>query len=197
MPSREIPVTVIIDTREKQPLRFPRTLLWRPGTILSPRNRAGHTLRISSVTRTLHAGDITIRGCERLVAGECKRSLSELLKNFTTKDKRRQAPALCRFVESCRHPILFLEMLPSEFWAEHPGASTALLLDTLFGTLAASTRPIHLVIGARRSSRLSARVRLGELLLRSMLAFVSLDDLRDAARANHRTTKPRRRRTSK
>lgn len=102
---------VQIDSREKKPLQFPRTL-----TIASPNApaRSKKTLRASITTQTLtmETGDYRLANHDLLI--ERKGGLFEVAKNTLTRDRDRFIAQLRRLNDACSHPILFLEGAPSD-----------------------------------------------------------------------------------
>ncbi len=106
---RRGPYTILIDSREKIPLKFPRML-----PILDPDYAPHHTktqtvgLRTESVT--LKTGDYTLKGHEDLCIIERKYTVGELQKNLLTTIGYRNFRAECqRLSDECAHPIILFE----------------------------------------------------------------------------------------
>jgi len=152
--------TILIDTREKLPLLFPKTIA------LGDRLVDLKTRRVR-----LSTGDYQLDSTrEEGVVVERKRNLEELASNFT-RDWHRFRRALDRLAE-CACPIILLEGSPSAYLRptkKFPRPD--LIVDKLL--LALSIRRIHLwFIGA--CNHPTSRRLTGELLARYMLIQAGL-----------------------
>jgi len=106
--------TIIQDTRERKPLRFPTNL-----KVLDdkkpPHKQRMVTVRLHTVEEKLEAGDYLLRGYEGNTIIERKGSLREIAKNcLNEKDRVRFIKALVKLKDACKHPILMLEGTPLE-----------------------------------------------------------------------------------
>ena len=151
-------LTVLQDSREQMPLRFPANVLFR---------WRGHSKawKVQVRVATLHAGDYTFDTLQRVVAVERKGSARELHRNLCTADRKRFLQALERLVSQATHPCLFLDMTVREAFAptqhlEHPSWA----LDSLFVECARLKLPVLWVPPSRNLWRS------GEVLLKWMLA---------------------------
>lgn len=153
---------VIIDSREQRPLLFPDLLVWHP-----PGKRK-RTFTIETEVQRIEAGDYYIEEYPDLVRVERKAGLEELIGNFSQKDWPRFRRAWERFVASCAFSILFIETLPETWWTNDTSQDIGVALDKLFHLTA--NQWVQLIWGGRRVTTVAARRRLGEIVLRAMLA---------------------------
>lgn len=103
-------VTVLIDAREKNPLKFPENFVWYGG-----RYNKGTLIKVSTTKVRLPTGDYALGGFEGVVLAERKSGVNELQTNLCTKDWRRFQRCLERLSEETRHPLLFLDCRSSDF----------------------------------------------------------------------------------
>ncbi len=153
---------VIIDSREKHPLIFPDLLVWNP-----PGKRK-RTFKIETEVLRIDEGDYFIAGYDHTVCVERKADIRELTGNFSRRDWSRFRRAFERFCRGTRFPILFIEELPSTWWTNDTSLEIGQTMDKLFHLLIAYD--VQLLWGGRRVTTVAARRRLGEIVLRAMLA---------------------------
>lgn len=156
-------VTVLVDTREKRPLKFPATIKWY-------RNRAakGKVLLVRTASRTLVAGDYALEGYEETCIVERKGSLTELSNNLLGDDFSRADTAFRRLGDATAHPYLLLECSPAELrtkskYVHEPGR----VVDALCATL--ERYNFRLILCGRCNTIVQKRT-VGEMILRLMLA---------------------------
>ena len=155
-------LTVLVDDREKNPLRFPATLKWWDGS-------RSHVLGVRTLRRRMITGDYALQGYEESCLIERKGRLEELYTNFcTVKDASRMHRCLGRLVEACRHPVLLLDIpvanaLTATQYAPYPPR----LWDTMFRRLLRDKISV-LWVPQGRSPQSAARS--GELVLRYIWA---------------------------
>lgn len=163
-------VTILTDSREKQPLLFPGCLVVH--TRSSWWGRAEPTFIKVKTPKpvALPAGDYCIKGKQDRCIIETKRSIDELAGNVSAADRKRFTAALNRLCDACEHPILMLDFLPLAIWqSKNPNSRTDPIhaLDVVLDIVA--ERGIQLVWGSQRGGSLQARRRLGEIVLRLLL----------------------------
>tara|TARA_R100000049_G_C1898741_1_gene49436 strand:+ start:178 stop:684 length:507 start_codon:yes stop_codon:yes gene_type:complete len=106
--------TIVQDSREKKPLKFPANLKVLNDTI-PPNKQQMVTVRLHTVVEKMDAGDYLLRGYETTTIIERKGSLREIAKNcLHYKDRERFIKALIKLKNACNHPILMLEGTPLE-----------------------------------------------------------------------------------
>lgn len=104
--------TIIQDTREKKPLKFPANLKVLDDKY-PPHKQRVTTIRIHTLVEKLEAGDYLLQGYEDNTIIERKGSLREIAKNcLNEKDRVRFIKALVKLKNACDHPILMLEGTP-------------------------------------------------------------------------------------
>lgn len=153
-------VTVLVDSREKNPVLFPETIVMHMG---------GHRymVRVKTRIKKMDAGDYAVLGQTRRVLIERKGHLNELHQNLCTKDTDRFYRALTRFMEATQKPILLLDMTPADAcrptqYVEDPGA----VMDRFYEMIA--NEDVRLIF-AGSCKHPTTRRMLGEQLLRIML----------------------------
>jgi len=155
-------ITVIQDTREKNPLLFPATMTLR-----------GRRYTIEVFKMAMVAGDYTVQlppaGLWGRAIVERKAGLREVFNNLLTADKRRFNKAIKRLCDETEHPILLLEARPSELvtpskYFPNPGPIAQKLFD-----LCAEKGITLLMLG--RAANVASRRLLGEVVLRILLAY--------------------------
>ena len=128
--------TLIIDTREKQPLIFPANLRVLSGAS-SPHLARTNLVRLHSKKEKLDTGDYLLRGYETVTMNERKGSLREVATNCLNKnDRKRFIACLERMKDACSEPILLLEGTPLETLRKskhvpEPGAAVDALMRLL------------------------------------------------------------------
>lgn len=105
-------LTILVDKREKRPLKFPPVMPWTFG---SGRHQISRTFTLDTELTLLDSGDYTLKGYEGITRIERKGAVTELLQNLFTKDRPRFERSLKRLCDSCTVPILLLEMHPRQF----------------------------------------------------------------------------------
>jgi hypothetical protein len=164
-------VTVLVDTREKQPLLFPRRIEFFPyGVHRLLRGAEPSIIGVRTKRRTLKVADYTVEKWEHLTAAEKKGGIDELITNVSAGDIARFRMAIVAFATSVRHPFLFLTCLPTSVWCASPrnrSASVARVLDIVLAT--AADLDLQLIWGGRASPLPGVRRRLGDIILRAML----------------------------
>jgi len=106
--------TIIQDTREKKPLKFPANLKVLDDSY-PPHKQRMLTVRLHTVKDKLEAGDYLLQGHEDNTIIERKGSLREIAKNcLNEKDRIRFIKSLKKLQSACTHPVLMLEGTPLE-----------------------------------------------------------------------------------
>ena len=106
--------TIIQDTREKKPLKFPANLKVLDDSY-PPHKQRMLTVRLHTVKDKLEAGDYLLQGHEGETIIERKGSLREIAKNcLNEKDRIRFIKSLKKLQSACTHPVLMLEGTPLE-----------------------------------------------------------------------------------
>jgi len=104
--------TIIQDTREKKPLKFPANLKVLDDSF-SPTKQRLITVRLHTIKDKLDAGDYLLQGHESSTIIERKGSLREIAKNcLNEKDRIRFIKSLQKLRNACTHPVLMLEGTP-------------------------------------------------------------------------------------
>lgn len=104
-------ITVLIDSRERFPLLFPKNLEYYTG----PRSRR-KVIEVREKRCTMSEGDYAIAGLERHCLIERKGSLRELHSNLMTRDRGRFLRAIERMVAATEVPYLLLDMSPADMF---------------------------------------------------------------------------------
>ncbi len=161
-------LTVLIDSREKNPLTFPKNFVWHEGWVR-------HMCGIKTKVAKMKTGDYALEGYEGTVLVERKSGLHELYQNLCTKDSRRFHRCLERLRTETRVPMLFLDCGVHDFekptrYCDNP----EMVLDRLFAACVNTGvqliwYPINHTVNASR--------RAGGFVLRAMWAAVT--SLRD------------------
>lgn len=154
--------TILVDTREKNPLLFPHTLTVLDDTRL-PSERRRRVIRLRTVKTAMQTGDYALEDEESRCLVERKGSLQEIAGNLLcATDRPRTIACLDRLRESSDRPVLFLEDRPSRV----PDPDEPLALDALNRAL--HERSIELLVLPTHS--ISSRRRAGEFVARLLLA---------------------------
>lgn len=163
-------VTVLVDSRERYPLLFPKTVKWHADRSASP-----VLIQVHMEVRQLHAGDYALAGYDDEVLFERKGSMSELLQNLFTSDHRRCTTAFLKLVEGCEVPYLLLDFPLSDMFKRSPYvADPQRILDALLDV----SRDFGLrLLWAGNCKQAGRRRELGELVLRVMLSHALNRDL--------------------
>ena len=162
-------LTVIQDSREQTPLKFPDHI-----KVHLRRSKTPTLIKIKTDVDTLPAGDYTIEGFDNVVLVETKRSARELHDNLLTADFRRASHAFELLQSATKHPFLVCEFGQSDLLDETPGTAWGgpAVADALAYLVA--EHGLSLWFAGPRSGAL-ARRRTAELILRLMIACVELD----------------------
>lgn len=154
-------LTILIDTREQQPLSFPANIVMR-----RPSDGKPTSYRVRTEKHTLSEGDYALAGYEGCCLIERKGQISEVYQNVMSKDLPRFIRAIDRMAAACDHPMLLLEATLSQL-----GQPTKLCpepqvaLDTLQRLCA--ERGITFFLAPGNSTRY--RVATGELVARTLI----------------------------
>lgn len=117
-------IHVVVDSREKNPLLFPKTMLWTTkfGRFGDP--AVTEEFGIEVHTETLDFADYIVQHQGHIVAVERKGSLAELQQNLFSKDVRRFRRAVKRLKDSTKHPFFLLDIgwrdLAEDRYVEQP-----------------------------------------------------------------------------
>lgn len=149
-------LTIVADTREQNPLIFPRLLVI---------DGVGRLLTVAR--KTMQTGDYTIEGYEAECCVERKATLSEIANNLLTADRNRALTALQRLA-AIPHPLLVVEQGPGALirpskYAPNPAEA----LDALMRVLANLHIPLWLIGNCTLPA---SRRNAGELIVRWMCA---------------------------
>lgn len=151
-------LTIDIDTREKNPLRFPASVCVLDGS-------DWRTLPVSTHRVTLSFGDYRLSEYPHLLVAERKGSVSELASNLLTDDYARTRRSLERLALGCHYPFILLEENTRSFLSDST-ANPDHLLQRLGEALC--THGLHfLLIGSLQTP--SARLNAGRFLLNLMI----------------------------
>lgn len=105
--------TILVDSRERQPLQFPEYVVLRDPSSPDCEEPKTRTVRLVTHVTKLDTADYAVDGHPRGCLIERKGSLLELHKNLHTKDILRTRDALGRLAAACDHPYLLLEGDPA------------------------------------------------------------------------------------
>lgn len=155
------PIVVQVDTREKRPLLFPKTVkLWF--------REKPKILTVETEKTKLDAGDYRLKDFPNLCVVERKGSIRELYKNFfNTTDSRRQASAFGRLSKDSRYPYLLVQAATSELLSQSKHVpEPEHLLQRLTATLA--NYGLHMLVVPRTNTSASRRIT-GTVALHLML----------------------------
>ena len=150
---------LLIDTEEKIPLLFPRSILVaRGGGSDKPRVVMVETERLR-----LETGDYTLEGHEATALVERKGSISELAQNLLTADYRRHRAAFAR-LSQIPYPYLLLEGSPADLLTPHP--PRCLSPESAFSAFCAhlASTPIRPILVGRLNTR-ESRLAAGTIVL--------------------------------
>lgn len=157
-------LTVYVDTREKYPLLFPATIQYWPKRLAAKPT----TIVLRPTKRRLDTGDYLLARWPTTCIVERKASSSELWGNLMTSDFPRAEAALTRLAEGCTHPILLLDMSPTEALRRSEYCmEPARALDQLYRMVI--SMGIHLLWAGNCRAN-GPRRALGEQAVRLMLA---------------------------
>lgn len=106
------PFTILVDSREKQPLRFPSHLV-----IPDPRDSTKEAVaRLTTKKTTLATGDYQVEQYEPLVCLERKGRMEEVYQNVLTADRGRFERELARLHAEFSHPYILVEGTLSQLY---------------------------------------------------------------------------------
>jgi ERCC4-type nuclease len=155
---------LVLDTREKIPLLFPRHL-----TLLDPTKPVLYkrkvTVRLHCRRDRLETGDYVLQGHPHACIIERKGSLREVAGNTLTRDRPRLIRALDRLRAACAYPCLLLEGRPSDLSDAGRQPEEVLGLDALQRLL--TERRISLVL--MPSHTIAQRRATGEWVARLLI----------------------------
>jgi ERCC4-type nuclease len=158
--------TILIDEREKKPLRFPAHLpLWDDH---SPATAAVKTtVRLHTRTTRLLTGDYQLEGYPHTVICERKGSLDELSTNLLTPNGRRKFIAeLVRLREECLRPVILLEGTPLSLMdTQRAGSDAIVARDALLRACLEYNVQLLLVPSSTSAHRDAAAIWLASLLI--------------------------------
>lgn len=129
--------TVLIDTREQNPLPLPSTLLvLNPNRLPSDQTSLG--ISLTHTPFTLKTGDYALAGHETTCVIERKGSIFEVAQNCLSGDRDRFVRSLVRLRDTIKYPYLLLEGCPAHLLMRDPcqsGFQPNLALDSLIRLL--------------------------------------------------------------
>jgi hypothetical protein len=161
-------ISVLVDSREKCPLLFPGTAI-----IQTTNRETPCRLNVNVKKRKLDFGDYALEGYEDLICVERKGSQMELYKNFfNAQDTIRQGKALKRLTDGCKHPIMMVEVTPSNLLRTIPTApyvEPEILVYRL--GYACSKFGLSLML-VNKPKSVNGRRQLGSVILHTMLGYV-------------------------
>lgn len=162
-------VTVLVDTREKRPLKFPSTIKW-----YQTRAAKGETLLIQAKPSTLSTGDYTLEGYEETCIVERKGSLTELANNLLGDDWKRSTAAFDRLATTTEHPYLLVECSAAELRTQTKHVyEPARVVDALCALI--ERHNLRLIL-CGRCNTITQKRTVGEMILRLMLAHAYPED---------------------
>lgn len=157
-------VTVEVDTRERRPISFPKTI-----KIVHPEQPNKYfLLGVKTVRTKLDFGDYRLAKYPNCCVIERKAGQRELYKNiYNPRDSVRQAKSF-RKLAQCEFPYLLIELTPAEILRANPHIpDTELLLNRL--GLVIAKYGFHMLWVPWRSRRRTSRGQLGLFLTHLML----------------------------
>lgn len=96
-------LTVVVDSREKNPLLFSNSFEWTDQRMKS------RIVQVKTEVETVDAGDYYLRGYEDVVRIERKGSIAEVQQNLFGGDRGRAMRAFKKFQDSCEYPYLLID----------------------------------------------------------------------------------------
>lgn len=158
-------ITVLIDSRERHPLLFPKWI-----TVHPDRTSEEVHVEVSTEVVVMPAGDYTLKGYDGICIAETKRSLRELYTNVCTKDWTREVKALKRLFDACKYPLLVWEMTPSELFRTSSSVPDPHLVFDRWMQVVAAFNLRLMITGVGCGP--GPRRKLGEQIIRLMLAYI-------------------------
>lgn len=157
-------ITVLVDSREKRPLLFPKTIAYYPDRTMTGVVR----IQLEKKVRTLAAADYLLERWPTVSGIERKANTRELTQNLFSQDYARFSRSLDKLVAAVKHPYLLLEGSLSDLSRHNPYAGEP---DLVFDSLARITaeRGIQLLL-IGRCGGVRARTFAGAYIVRLMLA---------------------------
>jgi hypothetical protein len=157
---------IVQDTREKQPLLFPKNLVMLDDTS-TPAKRKRVTVAIHVVKRKMDTADYCIEGQEHVCLVERKGSAREITKNLlTARDRARFERELVRLREETANPVLLMEGWPSQLLED---TEASLAVDSLIRTLSLYGTELLLVPASNIRQRRAAGEWVARLLINRSL----------------------------
>ena len=113
---RAIPnkVTVLVDSREKRPPKFPANIRY-----VDDFGRT-HLIHIHTESAKLDAGDYLLKEYPDACIIERKGSVREICQNMLSHDRKRMRAAIVRLSEACQMPLLLMETSIRSFFPNDP-----------------------------------------------------------------------------
>jgi ERCC4-type nuclease len=169
--------TLVWDSREKLPLRFPNTLrVLDPHRPCPPKSYVvilrHEKQRLDEHHAQLSKGDYFLDGFADKVVIERKRGIDELAMNCIRTKRRRQRiiDEMKYLRDKCAYPVWFVEGSPTTLLGGTRRTKDAeLAIDALTGLLYRHTIPMWLVNTSTPATRLAAGEMAARLLLRGAL----------------------------
>lgn len=168
-------VTVLVDSREKKPLLFPRMIVLH--SELPDQKPEPSVIKVQVNRVTMSEGDYALKGQQSIALVERKGGIDELCQNVTKPDSTRFMAAINRLVQATKYPYLFLDMTPLSLWSSQRPTPTThgngqsmdpmWVFDRLLRV--ATTKNLRIIWGTQRSPGPSSRKRLGEIILRLLI----------------------------
>jgi ERCC4-type nuclease len=162
-------VTVQVDTREKYPMVFPKTI-----KVAHPILQYGSVLvKVETEKKKLDIGDYRLAEYPDCCVIERKASQLELFKNLTeSRDSIRQAKAF-RKLATVEYPVLLVEATPAELLRVHkkpPYIKTPELIVSKLSK-AVAKYGFHLFFMPWRCHNIDTRRKVGTMLVHMMLMY--------------------------
>ena len=163
--SRAVPkqITVLIDTREKIPLLFPKTIPWHLST------RDSRYINVKTERKCLKTADYYLKNHSATCMIERKGSIAELHQN-TTVDRGRCRRALDRLAQATAHPYVLLDGTAATFLRPSPHVAVPQRALQFFLEDCVSREIAILWLGG--GSTRPARIKVGTALLQILLSHI-------------------------
>ena len=161
-----VPIVVEIDTQEKNPLVFPRNVVW------SPHPRTRQLVTVTTRRKRLSRGDYRLAAHPTACIIERKRDVNELCQNLMSNaDRRRFADAWARFTTGCDIPVLLLDSAIDRQKLRYgpPDVTSEDVMSAFYRLVARCPRLV--VVWAGSNNAVTKRTALGAELIRMMLVF--------------------------
>lgn len=164
-------LVVLVDTREKFPITFPRWLV-----VYTPGRTTPHMVAVKVKSTRLKSGDYCLQGYKRKCIIERKASLDELYQNLFTADWRRQEIAFERLQKAAKKRVLLIDAgigdlmkyaHRSDIKAQYELPDPGVVLDRIMYVCKQYRMSLWMIGGGRRPE---SRTWLGAMVLRKLLA---------------------------